>query len=251
MKQILFGTVSALALTLAVTGGAKAWEKTDAALSAAATGNDVSYNAGIATIIGGDNEIDQNAFQYAKGAFNVGQNESINSSVQQSMAIAAVINSPDSSDTAKQGSNEVGLALALGGSKVERNLAVFNLVTGHNELEDHAFDNAAGAFQVLQNHSLNSGVSQAMAIGAVIANDQDHDANPFGNQVALAASALGSEVVGNGAGLTAVGTFTNTNYITNHAFEHAAGAFNVLQNASVNSSVQQSMAIGAVVNRAN
>jgi hypothetical protein len=48
---------------------------------------------------------------------------------------------------------------------------------------------------------------------------------------------------------TAVASFSNTNTITDHAFEHATGAFNILQNASINSSVQQGMAIGAVVNK--
>jgi hypothetical protein len=55
-----------------------------------------------------------------------------------------------------------------------------------HEIEDHAFENAAGAFRVLQNHSLNSGVSQSLAIGAVVMSDGDRDTPVFGNQTAVA-----------------------------------------------------------------
>jgi hypothetical protein len=256
MNKVVYGTVSALALMLAVTG-AQAGPKstTEAAFGVATADSAVAGNLGTYTAIFGDNEIDQQAFQNAKGAFNVGQNESINSAVQQSMAIAAVINTPDSSDTTKDGSNEVGLAVAHGGSLVTHNAAIIDLVSGHNEIENQAFQNAAGAFQVLQNHSLNSGVSQSMAIGAVISNDgrnpHDLDATPFGNQVSVAVSDLDAAVVSNAAAGVAVATFANTNLITNQAFQNARGAFNVLQNNSVNSAVQQSMAIGAVVNVAH
>jgi hypothetical protein len=57
--------------------------------------------------------------------------------------------------------DQLGLAASVGLSAVAYNYGLLNLVTGHNEIEDHAFENAAGAFQVLQNHSLNSGVSQS------------------------------------------------------------------------------------------
>jgi hypothetical protein len=249
MKQVMYGTVSAFAIMLAVTGGANAAGTDQAALAASATANIVDYNVGAFTAIFGDNEIDQNAFQNAKGAFNVGQNESINSSVQQSMAIAAIVQKNDSSDALQGRVDQLGLAASVGLSAVTYNYAVLNLVTGHNEIENHAFDNAAGAFQVLQNHSLNSGVSQSLAIGAVVTSDRDGDTPVFGNQTAVAIALLGSAVTGNSAIGNAVGTFSNTNLITDHAFQHAAGAFNVLQNSSINSSVQQSMAIGAVINK--
>ncbi|HEV2549898.1 MAG TPA: hypothetical protein VGU20_21485 [Stellaceae bacterium] len=251
MKQVVYGTVSALALMLAVTGAAKA-DDVQAALGVSATSNEVSGNYGVYTAIFGDNEIDQQAFQNAKGAFNVGQNESINSAVQQSMAIAAIVNT-DSSDTVvgKGETNQLGLAVSLGYSRIEENYAIIDLVSGHNELEDQAFQNAAGAFNVLQNHSLNSGVSQSMAIGAVLNNDGDRDASPFDSSVSVAVSALSAEVTGNTAAGVLAATFSNTNRITDQAFQNAKGAFNVLQNNSVNSAVQQSMAIGAVVNRAN
>jgi hypothetical protein len=249
MKQVMYGTVSALALMLAVTGSASAAGTDEAALAASATGNIVFGNVGAFTAIFGDNEIDAMAFQYAKGAFNVGQNESINSSVQQSMAIAVIDQQNDSSNSLKSPVDQLGLAASVGLSDVSFNAAVLNLVTGHNEIENNAFQYATGAFQVLQNHSLNSGVSQSMAIGAVITSDKDGDTPVFGSQTAVALSALGSAVTGNIALGNAVGTFSNTNLITDHAFQNAAGAFNVLQNSSINSSVQQSMAIGAIVNK--
>jgi hypothetical protein len=249
MKKVVYGTVSALALMLAVTGVAKA-DDVQAALGVSATSNSVTGNAAALTATFGDNEIDLNAFGQAKGAFNVGQNESINSSVQQSMAIAAIINT-DSSDTVVGNgeTNELGLAVSIGRSNVSGNAAVLDLVTGHNELENNAFGQSAGAFQVLQNHSLNSGVSQSMAIGAVLNNDRDHDASAFDSSASVAVSALSSTVSGNAALATATGTFSNTNSITNNAFGQARGAYNVLQNSSINSSVQQGMAIGAVVNK--
>jgi hypothetical protein len=252
MKKLVYGTVSALALMLAATGAQA--DDVQAALGVSATSTTVTGNAGLFTATIGDNEIDQNAFGQAKGAFNVGQNSSINSAVQQSMAIAAIINSPDSSDTVVGNgeTNQLGLAVSLGSSHVSGNAATIDLVTGHNEIENNAFGQSAGAFNVLQNHSLNSGVSQSMAIGAVINNDKDHDSTPFDSSVSVAVSALSGTVSGNLAAVAASGTlFSNTNSITNNAFGQARGAYNVLQNNSINSSVQQGLAIGAVVNRAN
>jgi len=260
MKQVMYGTVSALALVLALSGAAKAhdhdYHSTNlAAIASAETGSWVAGNDASYTAVLGDNEIDGNAFSGATGAFNVGQNTSVNSAVQQSMAIAAVVNAPDSSDTTKDGANELGLAVADGDMFIGCNDACLMALGGSNEIEGGAFKNAIGAFQVLQSRSVNSGVSQAMAIGAVVNKDNDRDASPFGNQVALAASSLNAGVIGNTAGgtisLPDVFETANTNSITNGSFQNATGAFNVLQNASLNSSVQQGMAIGAVVNTAH
>lgn len=256
MKQVMYGTVSALALVLALSGTAKAHDhtKSEAAISGSFTGAGVVGNDAVYNAILGDNEIDAYAFSNAKGAFNVGQNASINSAVQQSMSIAAVVNT-DGSDTVKDGSNELALAVSGGFNFVGCNDACLTLLGGGNEIENAAFEYATGAFQILQNRSVNSAVSQSMAIGAVV-NTDGHDANTFGNQTALAVSALGAGVVGNSAGGTLTlpnlfDSFTNNDVITDSSFQHATGAFNVLQNASINSSVQQGMAIGAVVNAAH
>ncbi len=259
MKKLMYGTVSALALVLAVHGIAKADDYGPqtpalAGLAGSGTGNAVVGNGAFFTAVLGDNEIDANAFGQANGAFNVGQNSSINSSVQQSMAIGAVVNTPDASDTTGAGSNQLALAASVGLSFVGFNGAFIDAVAGTNDLQDNAFGQANGAFNVLQNRSINSGVSQSMAVGAVITNDgttDAPDATPFGNQAALGVSALGSAVVGNIAGGVGVFNFGNTNEITANAFGQAHGAFNVLQNASVNSSVQQGMAVGAVLNVAH
>ena len=90
MKKVVYGTVSALALMLAATGAQA--DDLQAALGVSATSNNVQGNAAALTASFGDNEIDRNAFGQAKGAFNVGQNESINSAVQQRMSIGAVVN---------------------------------------------------------------------------------------------------------------------------------------------------------------
>ena len=247
MKKIMYGTVSALALVLAATG-AKADGDGNLAAALSATDNSVSRNVSAFGLIAGDNEIDQNAFGQAAGAFNVGQNQSVNSTVQQSMAIGAVINKVDASQVTK-GDDQIALAISVGSSSVSRNVAVFQDLDSHNEIENNAFGQARGAFNVLQNESVNSGVSQGMAIGAVVSHDPGQD-KAFEN-AGLAASALSSTTTGNLAIATDLGGghFTNTNSLTNNAFGQARGAFNVLQNASINSSVQQSMAIGAVVNK--
>jgi hypothetical protein len=253
MKKVMYGTVSALALMLAATGIANAKyerDRTKDQVAIAFAGSDafVGFNCAYATAVFGDNEIDRNAFGQAKGAFNVGQNESVNSAVAQSMAVAAVINSPDSSDTAPSGANQLALAGAGGHQAVIGNSATWTLATSHNEIEDNAFGQSAGAFQVLQNHSINSAVQQDMAVAAIVNNDQDSDSNNFANEASLASSQLSAAVAWNHVGISAVGSFRNTNSLTDNAFGQAKGAYNVLQNASINSSVQQSMAIGAIVN---
>jgi hypothetical protein len=124
MKQVMYGTVSALALMLAVTGGANAAGTDQAAFAASATADIVDYNVGAFTAISGDNEIDEHAFQNAKGAFNVGQNESSNSSVHQNMAIAAIVQKNDSSDALKGRADQLGLAAFVGLSAVAYNYAL-------------------------------------------------------------------------------------------------------------------------------
>jgi hypothetical protein len=74
---------------------------------------------------------------------------------------------------------------------------------------------------VLQNHGLDSGVSQSLAIGAVVTSDGDRDTPVFGNQTGDAIALLGSAVTGNASIGNAVGTFSNTNVITDHAFQRA------------------------------
>jgi hypothetical protein len=251
MKKVVYGTVSALALMLAVTGVARAENDSidggNFAAAASLTANSVSGNASALGLIKGDNEIDAFAFEHAAGAFNVGQNQSVNSSVQQSMSIAAVI-SRDVSDST-QGDDQKALSASVGLSRVSGNRADLQDLDVANELEAHAFENAKGAFNVLQNESVNSGVSQSMSIAAIVSKDDREPDAAFEN-AGIAVSVLASATTGNAAAFTDLGAgFRNTNQITDNAFRHASGAFNVLQNASINSSVQQGMAIGAVVNK--
>src|SRR5690242_10410813 len=242
MTKILLGTVSALALTVAVSGMALARDHHDRddngaksanAAAASVTVASVDYNAAAGTLVTGENEIDDHAFSNAAGAFNVGQNRSINSNVQQSMAIAAVVG--------EQAREEGALAASVGADEVRHDATIFSAVVGDNEVEDHAFQGARGAFQVLQNRSINGNVSQSLAIGASVGDDGQNF-----NSGALSASVLDGSVSGNIA-LAAAVTLGH-NVITDHAFENAKGAFNVMQNASLNSNVQQSLSIGAVVN---
>lgn len=254
MTKIMYGTVSALALMLAATGIASArddHDKNTAQTSISFAGSEafVGFNGAFGVGVFGSNTINWNSFGQAKGAFNVAQTESVNSSVAQSMAIAAVVNSPDYSDTApNKDTTQTALAGAGGGQAVIGNIAAFTLTTGENDIENNAFGQSAGAFQVLQNHSINSAVQQDMAIAAVVNKDNDDDAFNFGSELALASSQLSAAVAWNHVGVSGLGDFCNTNLITNNAFGQARGAYNVLQNASINSSVQQSMAIGVISN---
>jgi hypothetical protein len=203
------------------------------------------------------NAIDNVAFDHAGGAFNVLQNRSINSDVQQGMAIAAQVNRIDRDEGATDNDTHFGSAAAQSPAKasVLSNTTgdlVVNNVTGFNVLQDNAFNHAAGAFNVLQNASINSAVQQGMAIAAIV--NRDNDGDPFAafdldQQHALSTAVLSATVTGNTG---SAGGFTNilaSNTITNHAFDNAKGAFQVMQNQSVNSAVQQTMSISAIVNK--
>ncbi len=254
MKKVMYGTVSALALMLAVNGVAMAGDeeggyygrdhKTDSTGIAVGTSDSfVGFNSTAFTGIIGSNLIDKEAFQNAIGAFQVLQNESVNSSVGQSMGIAGVLGADADENTT--------LAFAGGWSGVIANCAIFTGLVGNNLITDDGFQNAAGAFQVQQNQSVNSAVQQDMAIAGVIT--QPHTDTGFDQNTAVAVSQLSAAVAGNTAFATLDGrlgrpAIEGPNTITDSAFQNAHGAFEVLQNTSVNSAVQQSMAIGVVVN---
>jgi hypothetical protein len=203
------------------------------------------------------NAINNVAFDHAAGAFNVLQNRSINSSVQQGLAIAAQVNNIDrdegatDNDTHVAGAKAVSIAAGVVVGNTTGDLVIDNL-TGANTIQDNAFNHAAGAFNVLQNASLNSAVRQGMAIAAIVSRDNDGDplaAFDLDQQHALSTAVLSATVTGNTG---SAGGFTNilaSDTITNHAFDNAKGAFQVMQNQSVNSAVQQTMSISAVVNK--
>ena len=247
MRKILFATVSVLALTLAASGayatephgmGNGGGDNNDngilnAAVAASVAVGESEHNYAVGLDSDGFNLLDDHSFSDAKGAFNVGQNNSTNSNVQQSMAIAAVIG--------RQADIEAALAGSGGFGESEANSFIYSYADGKNLVTDHSFENAKGAFNVLQNNSVNSNASQSTAIAAVIGDDGSNFA-----AAAVAASVLVGSVSGNSANYYA--DVSGANIIKDNAFAHAAGAFNVLQNNSVNSNVQQSMSIGAVVN---
>jgi hypothetical protein len=234
-------------------------------LHASVTGNDsteATINGGISLGDGNGNSLEDNAFQHAKGAFNVLQNQSINSSVQQGMAISAQVNridlddASDDSDSSRTRASAKSSATAYVKNNTAGTYISPIVLNGQNGIEDNAFESAKGAFNVMQNQSINSAVQQGMAISAVVNKDPDGgkgdtgDAFDLPGQKALSKVYLAATVSGNTATPFLGSTTINTNnLITNHAFENAAGAFNVLQNASVNSAVQQSMSISAVVNK--
>jgi hypothetical protein len=234
-------------------GGGQNFQST-ATFNGAAT---VSVNNAQAAHVDSFNAIDNFAFDHAAGAFNVLQNRSINSDVQQGMAIAAQVNNIDRDEGALDNDTHFASATAhaTATATVSNNVTgdlVVNNVTGFNTIQDNAFNHAAGAFNVLQNASINSSVQQGMAIAAVV--NRDNDGDPLASfdldqQHALSTAALSATVTGNTG---SAGGFTNilaSNTITNHAFDNAKGAFQVMQNQSVNSAVQQTMSISAVVNK--
>jgi hypothetical protein len=174
------------------------------------------------------------------------------------MAIAAQVNHTDRDDGAGDGdaSTTSVQAHANATATVTNDHAIGHPVlidiVGNNTIRDSAFTNAAGAFNVLQNASIQSTVQQGMAIAAIVNSDKDGDplaAFDLDHQVALSSAVLNATVTGNattpGAGIG----INASNTITNAAFQHAKGAFQVMQNQSTNSAVQQTMSISAVVNK--
>jgi len=204
-------------------------------LASATSNNSVTGNQASTTHIDADNEIEDFAFKNARGAFQVQQNASANSSTGQNMRILAVKDTGGS--VGGSVNSAANLNSTVGGADGAANTASNSSVSGDNSLEDFAFKNAKGAFQVQQNASINSSAQQNMAIAAISAE---------GGSAFVAtdeAANLGSIVTGNTATNVTVAGF---NSIDDHAFAHAAGAFQVQQNNSANSSVSQNMSIVAI-----
>src|SRR6185312_15424497 len=97
--------------------------------------------------------------------------------------------------------------------------------------------NARGAFQVQQNASVNGSASQNMAISAVTESG-------LVTSTVVASATSTTSVTGNQAVFLTVAA----DNIDDFAFKHAAGAFQVQQNASVNGSTGQNMRITAISN---
>jgi hypothetical protein len=130
-----------------------------AQLGVADADNDVLINRAIHTAVINSNTITDDAFAAASGAFQVQQNASINSSVQQNAAISA-ISAPGGAIFVSQAA-EAELDSAVAG-----NLAVADIVRATNNIDGAAFFAAKGMFQVQQNNSINSAVTQNMAVSA-------------------------------------------------------------------------------------
>ncbi|HJT08740.1 MAG TPA: hypothetical protein VJ747_17545 [Stellaceae bacterium] len=211
MKKMIFGTVSAAALLIAVHGVGNA----DTSTSSTA-----SYDAAIATKVHNENSV-EHAFRGAEGAIQSQQNASINSATSQNMSIAASVGGGSARADADTH------------SRVDRNLAVLDKVDSRNKVGDDSFNHDAGAIQVQQNASINSSTTQNTAIAASVfgyghtANDAD----------------LRTQVSGNVALLVAV---TGPNSISD-AFQGARGAISVQQNNSINSAVNQQLSISASI----
>lgn len=211
MKKMIFGTVSAVALLVAVHGVGNADTRTS---------SNASYNDAIATKVDNENSV-EHAFRGAEGAIQSQQNASINSAASQNMSITASVG------------GHGARADADTHSRVRHNVAVFDKVNSENEVEDGAFNHAAGAIQVQQNASINSSATQNTAIAASI----------FGNGHAANDADLRAQVSGNCAFLVAV---TGPNEIEN-AFRGVRGAVSVQQNNSINSAVNQQLSIAVSV----
>jgi len=224
MKHVMYGTVSALALLLAVHDGAKA----DSTLTTSVTATDV--NAAAAVLVDAANTIDDLAFFAASGAFQVQQNNSVNSVASQNAAIDAKAESFTVEVVAQA---NVGLSTGLNADNVAEAVAVTSL----NLIDGAAFGGASGAFQVQQNHAINGTTGQNLGISAI--------SDPFGlvEVGQLSDATEDNTTFGNVATATLV---TSANLITGTAFSAASGAFQVQQNNSINSSAQQDMTIAAI-----
>lgn len=137
-----------------------------------------------------------------------------------------------------------GIAVQLEDANVGPGVALSGAQLNANHIDDNAFQQAVGAYNVSQNSGANSSVQSGMAIGAVIDKCGCGHGTDLALNGALAASALSSTVSWNGS----LGVFQgNFNEISDNAFQKATGAFNVSQNTGANSVVQNSTAIAAVI----
>ena len=211
MKKMILGTVSAVALLIAAHGVGYA----DTFTSSRASDNDA-----IATKVDNENSV-EHAFRHAEGAIQSQQNASINSAASQNMSITASVG------------HGGARADADTRSRVRDNVAVFDKVNSENEIEDGAFNHAAGAIQAQQNASINSSATQNTAISASI----------FGSGRTANDADLSAQVTRNCAFLVAV---TGPNEIED-SFRGVRGAVSVQQNNSVNSAVNQQLSITASV----
>lgn len=127
-------------------------------------------------------------------------------------------------------------------------LGAFDLDVGsswspQNKIDEHAFDNAQGLFNVQQNAGQNSLQQADNTLGAILNCDCGK-----GITGALALSAQVADVGRNEAEMH--GAFVNidaSNRLTDHAFDHATGLFNVSQNTGSNSMQQASNTVAAIV----
>jgi hypothetical protein len=212
MKKMIFGTVSAVALLIAVHGVGNA---------DTSTSSNVSDNDAIATVVHNRNSVGD-AFGGAEGAIQSQQNASINSATSQNMSI-----------TASVGGHGSSRADADTRSRVRYNEAAFDKVDSRNSVGDDSFNHAEGAIQVQQNASINSSATQNTAISASV----------FGSGRTANDADLSAQVTRNSAYFVAV---TGPNTISD-AFERARGAISVQQNNSVNSAVNQQLSIAASI----
>jgi hypothetical protein len=213
---MIYGTVSAFALLMAVHGVANA----DTASSSRASDNDARR----VTVDNRNNTED--AFRGATGAIQSQQNASINSAASQNLSITATVGRRGD-DVRLRGDADTN-------SRANDNSAARVSVDTRNSLHDDAFDRSSGAIQVQQNASVNSSVGQNTAISAGVgfgearvANDADLRAQASGN-TAFAVSVRGPNTISD-------------------AFRSVRGAISVQQNNSVNSAVNQQISIVASV----
>jgi len=181
-------------------------------------------------LVDATNTIDDLAFFAASGAFQVQQNNSVNSVASQNAAVDARAESLTLDIVAQ-------VNIATSDSLDAANPAVAVAVTSTNTISGNAFGAASGAFQVQQNQAINSVTGQNQGIGAI----SDPGGVVIASQIGVAEQT--NDTTDNVS--TAV-LVTNANLIAGAAFAGASGAFQVQQNASVDSSTQQNMAVSAI-----
>src|SRR5260221_557236 len=127
-----------------------------AATSTNTVSGNTATNASIPSVDseGTDNSIEDQAFKHAKGAVQVQQNRSINSSTGQNMDIDPISNPGG-------GAGQVSATASLT-SNVNGNSAAGSSVSGGNSITDGAFKHAKGSVQVQQYSSNNSPNHQNM-----------------------------------------------------------------------------------------
>ena len=209
-----------------------------------------SYTAdGVST---NDNDITSNAFQNTEGVASALQNNGPNSAANNGNTVAAVIqpgstiNGNRTFDTdSRQRATVNGSNESIEGS----NQGASN--TDTNRIRSQAFQNTEGVGSVMQNNGANSALNNGNTVSAVVTDNgsvngnNNFDTNQSANFTSQQTARV--DAGADGANSSTQTGSSDSNSITNQAFEQAEGVFSVLQNNGPNSALNNGNTVSAII----